>query len=163
MSHHAHTLRLAVHSRLRDRPPATLALAGLFAGAAASLTIGVLFPMSNRAPIGLGVVLLCLAVLFARDGRPPARRGGFGLAGGAARRRRARPPGGDEFVLLMPGTSIDEAYPVIDRLRSSHPVQWLVGVAGWIAGEPLERCLARADEQLYAAKSARRAALPAAA
>src|SRR5262249_34105681 len=64
MSHHAHTLRFAVRSRLPDRPPATLALAGLFAGAAASLTIGVLFPMSNRAPIGLGIVLLCLAVMF---------------------------------------------------------------------------------------------------
>jgi diguanylate cyclase (GGDEF)-like protein len=62
--------------------------------------------------------------------------------------------GGDEFVLLMPGTTETEAAAVLERLRRSHPVAWSAGVATWRPGEPLEACLQRADERLYAAKAA---------
>jgi diguanylate cyclase (GGDEF)-like protein len=63
--------------------------------------------------------------------------------------------GGDEFVLLMPGTSTDEAQAVLARLRAAHPVAWSAGITAWRADEPLEACLERADRRLYAAKNAR--------
>ena len=63
--------------------------------------------------------------------------------------------GGDEFVLIMPGTSTDEAAGVLDRLRAAHPVAWSAGVASWRPGETLDACLERADQRLYAAKAAR--------
>jgi diguanylate cyclase (GGDEF)-like protein len=63
--------------------------------------------------------------------------------------------GGDEFVLIMPRTSREEAAAVLDRLRRSHPVTWSAGIAAWRPGEPLAACLERADERLYGAKAAR--------
>jgi diguanylate cyclase (GGDEF)-like protein len=63
--------------------------------------------------------------------------------------------GGDEFVLLMPGTSETEAQRVLARLRAAHPVAWSSGVADWRPEEPLAACLERADRRLYAAKAAR--------
>jgi diguanylate cyclase (GGDEF)-like protein len=66
--------------------------------------------------------------------------------------------GGDEFVLIMPGTSGDQAQAVLSRLRGAHPVQWSAGVTRWRPGESLESCVARADSRLYAAKAARKAA-----
>jgi diguanylate cyclase (GGDEF)-like protein len=65
--------------------------------------------------------------------------------------------GGDEFVLIMPGTSPDEAETVLSRLREVHPAPWSAGVARWRPGESLEACLERADERLYAAKTSRSA------
>jgi diguanylate cyclase (GGDEF)-like protein len=63
--------------------------------------------------------------------------------------------GGDEFVLILPATSPDEADVVLDRLRAVHPASWSAGVARWRPGESLEDCLERADERLYAAKTSR--------
>jgi diguanylate cyclase (GGDEF)-like protein len=63
--------------------------------------------------------------------------------------------GGDEFVLVMPRTSPEQAELVLDRLRGAHPVRWSAGVARWRHGEALERCMARADARLYAAKAER--------
>jgi diguanylate cyclase (GGDEF)-like protein len=63
--------------------------------------------------------------------------------------------GGDEFVLIMPGTSTEEAAGVLARLRAAHPVAWSAGVASWRPGETLEASLERADQRLYAAKAAR--------
>jgi diguanylate cyclase (GGDEF)-like protein len=60
--------------------------------------------------------------------------------------------GGDEFVLLLPGTSTDQATAVLDRLRHAHPVGWSAGMAHWEPGESLEECLERADRRLYEAK-----------
>jgi diguanylate cyclase (GGDEF)-like protein len=65
--------------------------------------------------------------------------------------------GGDEFVLLLPATSVEGAQAVLDRLRDgSVPVNWSVGVCAWLAQESLDQCLARADERLYSAKKAMR-------
>jgi diguanylate cyclase (GGDEF)-like protein len=69
--------------------------------------------------------------------------------------------GGDEFVLVLPNTSHDEAALVLDRLRAAHPVTWSVGIATWAADEALTACLERADQRLYAAKPARRARIAA--
>jgi len=83
-----------------------------------------------------------------------------------------RPPdivarfGGEEFVVLMPGTAIDEARAVADRLRrhvaakpvsvDGVPISYTVsaGVAGMEAGDAgLDDLLKRADSAMYAAKA----------
>ncbi|HEX5307639.1 MAG TPA: GGDEF domain-containing protein [Solirubrobacteraceae bacterium] len=62
--------------------------------------------------------------------------------------------GGDEFVLLLPATSIDAAGAVLDRLRDERlPVSWSIGVCAWQPQETLGECLARADEHLYSIKN----------
>jgi len=66
--------------------------------------------------------------------------------------------GGDEFVLLLPATSVDAADSVIERLYDGRlPVRWSQGVCEWRFEESLEQCLARADARLYGAKNAMRA------
>jgi diguanylate cyclase (GGDEF)-like protein len=67
--------------------------------------------------------------------------------------------GGDEFVLLLPATAPGEAGGVLERLRFDDlPVDWSVGISGWLQGEDLDACLARADRSLYSVKQARVAA-----
>ena len=64
--------------------------------------------------------------------------------------------GGDEFVLLLPATAAREAGEVLERLRGEElPVDWSVGVSGWLPGEDLDACLARADRSLYNVKQSR--------
>ena len=88
----------------------------------------------------------------------------------AAVRDRLRPAdhlarfGGEEFVVLMPGTAVDEASQALTRLQRSlsealflHEgrdvfVTFSAGVTAWRAGEPLQPALERADEALYEAK-----------
>jgi diguanylate cyclase (GGDEF)-like protein len=76
-------------------------------------------------------------------------------------RERMRPSdvlarhGGDEFVLLLPGTGPTGADAALKRLRSGEdPVGWSTGVSEWLTGENLDAALARADEHLYTAKPA---------
>ena len=77
--------------------------------------------------------------------------------------------GGEEFLLLMPETRIDEAEIGLSRIREklkAHDWQGVLtpgeqvtisfGAAEFVPGEPLERTLARADEALYCAKTAGR-------
>jgi len=88
----------------------------------------------------------------------------------AAVRDRLRPVdtvarfGGEEFVLLLPGTPADEAQQVVTRLQRGlsaslfmHEgrevfVTFSAGVTAWRSGEPLDAALERADEALYEAK-----------
>ena len=72
--------------------------------------------------------------------------------------------GGEEFVVLLPGTDVAEAQQTLTRLQRSlsealflHDgrevfVTFSAGVTGWRAGEALETALERADEALYEAK-----------
>lgn len=61
--------------------------------------------------------------------------------------------GGDEFVLLLPSTREQDAEEALSRLRLPDlPVRWSVGVSEWRQGEDIDRCLARADRQLYRVK-----------
>jgi diguanylate cyclase (GGDEF)-like protein len=76
-------------------------------------------------------------------------------------RERLRPSdilarhGGDEFVLLLPCTSVEGADAALTRLRGEgDPVSWSIGVSEWLAGEHLDAALSRADALLYEAKLA---------
>lgn len=77
--------------------------------------------------------------------------------------------GGEEFVLVMPGAPLGAAMRVAERIRKSmanDPVRLSagmsfyqtvsVGVAVWSTGETAEQLEARADQAMYAAKSAGR-------
>jgi diguanylate cyclase len=88
----------------------------------------------------------------------------------AAVRERLRPAdhlarfGGEEFVVLLPGTAVDEAQQALTRLQRSltealflHDgrevfVTFSGGVTAWRVGESLQAALERADEALYEAK-----------
>jgi diguanylate cyclase (GGDEF)-like protein len=72
--------------------------------------------------------------------------------------------GGEEFVLLLPQTRLDEALAGVEQLRRHVAEQRLVpslpelnvtfscGVAQWAPGESTDRVVERADQALYAAK-----------
>jgi diguanylate cyclase len=72
--------------------------------------------------------------------------------------------GGEEFVVLLPATPLDDAQQALTRLQRSlssslflHEgeevfVTFSAGVTTWRDGEALEAALARADEALYEAK-----------
>ena len=72
--------------------------------------------------------------------------------------------GGEEFVLLLPATPVDEAQQALTRLQRRlsaslfmHEgqevfVTFSAGVTAWRPGETVEAALARADEGLYEAK-----------
>jgi diguanylate cyclase len=88
----------------------------------------------------------------------------------AAVRQRLRPEdhlarfGGEEFVVLMPGTTVEAAQQALTRLQRSlsealflHEggevfVTFSGGVTAWRTGESLEPALERADRALYEAK-----------
>jgi diguanylate cyclase (GGDEF)-like protein len=64
--------------------------------------------------------------------------------------------GGDEFMLLLPSTSVREAETTLARLHGEDElVNWSVGITEWLRGEELDAVLARADTRLYEAKIAR--------
>ena len=72
--------------------------------------------------------------------------------------------GGEEFVVLLPGTPVTESQQVLTRLQRRlsaslfmHEgrevfVTFSAGVSAWCPGETLEAALGRADEGLYEAK-----------
>jgi diguanylate cyclase len=90
----------------------------------------------------------------------------------AAVRERLRPTdhlarfGGEEFVVLLPATPVEEAQQALTRLQRSlsealflHDgrevfVTFSAGVTAWRPGEALQPALERADEALYVAKHA---------
>jgi diguanylate cyclase len=72
--------------------------------------------------------------------------------------------GGEEFVVLMPDTGVEDARQALTRLQRGltaslfmHDdkevlVTFSAGVTAWRVGEPLQTALERADEALYEAK-----------
>ena len=79
--------------------------------------------------------------------------------------------GGEEFAVLMPGLTAEEALPVAERLRTAVaglpfvlPLRISIGLASWPAdGADRDTLIARADSALYCAKGAgkNRTSLPA--
>ena len=93
----------------------------------------------------------------------------FAAAGGTAIRKSdllAR-VGGEEFLLVLPGSDVGEAFTVVDRLRSEIADSWPIGhgalrytfsagVAQLRPGETSEQIYKRADQALYRAKKSGR-------
>lgn len=65
--------------------------------------------------------------------------------------------GGDEFAVILPGTSERDAQCAAHRLRRQvDMVSWSFGVAEWQPGEATEVFLARADEHMLGEKRVRK-------
>jgi diguanylate cyclase (GGDEF)-like protein len=66
--------------------------------------------------------------------------------------------GGEEFAVLLPGTSRDDAAGIVDRLRGAIPEEQTAsaGIAFRRRGESADEVVRRADALLYAAKAAGR-------
>jgi diguanylate cyclase (GGDEF)-like protein len=63
--------------------------------------------------------------------------------------------GGDEFVLLLPDATEQQASQLLTRLHETSEIAWCFGLTEVQPDDDLDRALARADKRLYAAKSAR--------
>jgi diguanylate cyclase len=63
--------------------------------------------------------------------------------------------GGEEFLVLLPGSSPEEAAEVVERLRERTPREQTcsAGLACWDFVEDVDDLLARADKALYLAKA----------
>ncbi len=60
--------------------------------------------------------------------------------------------GGDEFVVVLPGTSPEEAAPVLERMSERSPAEWTAGVVRWERSVDLTAAIEAADAVLYASK-----------
>jgi diguanylate cyclase (GGDEF)-like protein len=63
--------------------------------------------------------------------------------------------GGDEFVLVLPGTTPEDARELEARLRRLHRTGWSVGFTQWHPGQTVRDALTNADAELYAEKRTR--------
>jgi len=66
--------------------------------------------------------------------------------------------GGEEFLVLLPDTSAEEAAEIIERLRAKTPMgqSCSAGLACWDYTETIDDLLGRADKALYLAKASGR-------
>jgi diguanylate cyclase (GGDEF)-like protein/PAS domain S-box-containing protein len=66
--------------------------------------------------------------------------------------------GGEEFLVLLPDTSVEQAGEIIERLRMETPMEQTcsAGLAGWDHAENIDDLLGRADQALYLAKASGR-------
>jgi diguanylate cyclase (GGDEF)-like protein len=63
--------------------------------------------------------------------------------------------GGDEFTVVLPGTSLDDVGTILDRLRQRTRTEWSWGAATWSPAEDFDVALARADQAMYRQKAGR--------
>lgn len=64
--------------------------------------------------------------------------------------------GGDEFVIVLPGMSIDDARSLAQRLRALNDTPWTFGCAVWRPEDELTSALNEADHVMYSGKRHRR-------
>jgi diguanylate cyclase (GGDEF)-like protein len=69
--------------------------------------------------------------------------------------------GGDEFVLILPGTDESASLDLARRLRAATVLEWSFGVADWPARESYDAAVARADKGMYQQKADRAVRRPA--
>lgn len=60
--------------------------------------------------------------------------------------------GGDEFILVLPGTSTEGAEAMVGRLAQSAPIAFSHGVADWGPEDSFDIAMARADAHMYERK-----------
>jgi diguanylate cyclase (GGDEF)-like protein len=63
--------------------------------------------------------------------------------------------GGDEFVLLLPSTTKDEADQMMQRLARTSPGAWSAGITTARTSDTVESIMSRADQLMYVQKAAR--------
>ena len=63
--------------------------------------------------------------------------------------------GGDEFVVILPNTTTEDADAVARRLRESIKIDWSYGVTEWLPEEDFSTASARADQAMYLDKAER--------
>jgi diguanylate cyclase (GGDEF)-like protein/PAS domain S-box-containing protein len=63
--------------------------------------------------------------------------------------------GGEEFLVLLPDTGLEEACEIVERLRATTPMEQTcsAGLACWDCAETVDDLLGRADQALYLAKA----------
>jgi len=61
--------------------------------------------------------------------------------------------GGDEFLLVLPGSNSNDARQMMGALKDASPINWSYGVAQLAPGEELQACADRADAELYTNKN----------
>ncbi len=66
--------------------------------------------------------------------------------------------GGDEFLFVLPATSMEQADRIVERLSEASTVRWSAGIAMAKPGDSAESVLERADRRMYVAKAARQTA-----
>lgn len=66
--------------------------------------------------------------------------------------------GGDEFLFVLPGTTLEQAGWIVESLAADAPGAWSAGVASIKPGDSVGSLLDRADQRMYDDKAARRAA-----
>lgn len=64
--------------------------------------------------------------------------------------------GGDEFVVALPDTTAESATELMQRISSSTPVRFSVGLAQRVEGEGSDALVTRADQEMYRQKRLRR-------
>jgi diguanylate cyclase (GGDEF)-like protein len=66
--------------------------------------------------------------------------------------------GGDEFIIVLPGSSAADAERVLSRIRATSPVRFSAGITTARHTDTVSTLLSRADTQLYGNKNLRRSA-----
>jgi diguanylate cyclase (GGDEF)-like protein len=66
--------------------------------------------------------------------------------------------GGDEFLVVLPGTTLEQAEKIVEALAADAPGAWSAGTATVKAGDSVGSLLDRADQRMYVHKAARHGA-----
>jgi len=148
-------------ARLRHEA-ATDSLTGLLNRKGLKLAVKRAFSLADRTGIPLTVALVDLDHFKQVNDRDGHAAGDRVLVEMARTWEEAIEPsdifarlGGDEFLVVLVGSSDEEASRLFEQLRFSSPTAWSAGVIRRQPDEELSACLARADNALYEAKRSR--------